>query len=83
GIASYDMLPPEAGLYFNKIQCFCFDEQLLKPQETIDMPLLFIVDPEFENEPALYKKDRITLAYKFFESHDGFEVPLPNFIKDL
>lgn len=39
GVATYNVHPPKAGLYFNKIQCFCFDEQRLKPKEEIDMPV--------------------------------------------
>ena len=39
GVATYNVHPPKAGLYFNKIQCFCFDEQRLKPREEIDMPV--------------------------------------------
>lgn len=38
-MATYNVHPPKAGLYFNKIQCFCFDEQRLKPREEIDMPV--------------------------------------------
>ena len=46
GVATYNVYPPKAGLYFNKIQCFCFEEQRLGPKEEIDMPVFFVLDPE-------------------------------------
>ena len=39
GVSTYNVLPMRAGVYFNKIQCFCFDEQRLRPQEEVDMPV--------------------------------------------
>jgi cytochrome c oxidase assembly protein subunit 11 len=51
-------------------QCFCFEEQMLKPHETIDMPVFFFIDPEFLNDPALKVVDVITLSYTFFKAGD-------------
>ena len=45
GIAIYQIYPEEASLYFNKIQCFCFENQLLYPNESLELPLLFYLDP--------------------------------------
>lgn len=73
GVSVYHMIPPEAGLYFNKIQCFCFDEQLLNPGEEVDMPVLFFIDPEFHRDNRFDFIDHITLQYIFFESDS--EVP--------
>lgn len=39
GVSTYNVTPARAGLYFSKIQCFCFEEQRLKPKEEIDMPV--------------------------------------------
>lgn len=68
GIATYNVHPPKAGLYFNKIQCFCFEEQRLNPQEEIDMPVFFFIDPEFANDPAMENVTNITLSYTFFKT---------------
>ncbi|KEG04441.1 cytochrome c oxidase assembly protein COX11, putative [Plasmodium vinckei vinckei] len=68
GIALYHVLPDEAGLYFNKIQCFCFEEQMLNANEEIDLPVLFFIDPEILNDSRLKNLEKITLSYIFFES---------------
>ena len=61
--------------YFNKIQCFCFEEQRLNPGEEVDMPVFFYIDPEFLDDPNLEKDDIITLSYTFFESRPGLVLP--------
>jgi cytochrome c oxidase assembly protein subunit 11 len=61
-------LPYDAGLYFNKIQCFCFEEQRLEPNEEVDMPVLFYIDDQFSQDPKLENVDQICLSYTFFES---------------
>ena len=61
--------------YFNKIQCFCFEEQRLNPGEEVDMPVFFYIDPEFLEDPNLEKSDIITLSYTFFESKPGLVLP--------
>ncbi|SOV83817.1 cytochrome c oxidase assembly protein COX11, putative [Plasmodium sp. gorilla clade G3] len=73
GIALYHVLPEEAGLYFNKIQCFCFEEQMLNAKEEMDLPILFFIDPEILNDSRLKNLEKITLSYIFFESDS--EIP--------
>lgn len=70
GVATYNVHPPKAGLYFNKIQCFCFEEQRLGPNEEIDMPVFFFIDPEFAEDPAMNNCHSITLSYTFFKTGD-------------
>ena len=66
GVATYNVYPPKAGLYFQKIQCFCFEEQLLLPGETVDMPVFFFVDPDIVNDSQLNHVTDLTLSYTFF-----------------
>jgi cytochrome c oxidase assembly protein subunit 11 len=75
GVATYSVMPFEAGLYFNKIQCFCFEEQRLNPNEAVDMPVFFYIDPEYAEDPRLENVDSIVLSYTFFEAKEGFNVP--------
>lgn len=70
GVATYNVHPPKAGLYFNKIQCFCFEEQRLGAEEEIDMPVFFFIDPEIIDDPAMENVRNITLSYTFFKTGD-------------
>ncbi|XP_052824609.1 cytochrome c oxidase assembly protein COX11, mitochondrial, partial [Octopus bimaculoides] len=80
GISTYNIIPYEAAMYFNKIQCFCFEEQRLNPHEQVDMPVFFYIDPDFVEDPKLENIDTITLSYTFFEAKDGLKLPMPNYI---
>lgn len=66
GTASFNVTPDSAGAYFNKVQCFCFTEQTLKPGETADMPVMFFVDPAIMDDPDARKLSEITLSYTFY-----------------
>ena len=67
GTAIYNVTPLKAGGYFSKIECFCFEKQLLKPGEKMVFPVSFYVDPEIENDPYLSDVKEITLSYSFFK----------------
>lgn len=66
--ASFNVSPPAAGAYFNKLECFCFTDQVLKPGETQTMPVIFFIDPEYVNDPDVKDVKTITLSYTFFRS---------------
>lgn len=66
GEASFNVSPQAAGQYFNKIECFCFTEQTLKPGEMVEMPVLFFIDPDIEKDPLLKNAEIITLSYSFY-----------------
>jgi len=76
GIATYNVQPSQAAFYFNKIQCFCFEEQRLEPDEEIDMPVFFYIDPDFVRDPNLQVVHDISLSYTFFESKGTEELAL-------
>jgi cytochrome c oxidase assembly protein subunit 11 len=68
GTAIYNVDPPAAGKYFHKTQCFCFDYQLIAPNETAHFPVVFYVDPELDKDPQLKDLKSITLSYSFFKA---------------
>jgi cytochrome c oxidase assembly protein subunit 11 len=73
GTATYNVSPPQAGAYFNKLQCFCFTEQRLEAGERMDMPVAFFVDPAILDDPELKSLKNITLSYTFFPVRKGPE----------
>ena len=68
GTASYNVMPDQAGLYFIKIQCFCFTEQILQPGERIVMPVSFFVDPAIVDHEEASQIKEITLSYTFHQT---------------
>lgn len=71
GTASFNVSPQQAGAYFNKIECFCFTEQQLASGESVDMPVIFFIDPDIVKDPLLKDTDAITLSYTFFPDEDA------------
>jgi len=67
GQAAYNVTPYEAGYFFDKIECFCFAEQVLQPGETVEMPVSFYVDPAIVNDRDAKYVHTITLSYTFYE----------------
>lgn len=67
GSASYNVTPYEAGGFFDKIQCFCFEEQVLQPGETVMMPVSFFVDPAIVDDREGQYVHTITLGYTFYQ----------------
>jgi cytochrome c oxidase assembly protein subunit 11 len=66
GHASYNVTPQRVGLYFEKLQCFCFTDQTLKPGQSADFPVVYFVDPGFAKDPDTKNTPEITLSYTFY-----------------
>ena len=66
GHAVYNVVPHTAGAYFVKIHCFCFENQILKPKQRVDMPVSFYIDPAILQDPDTKDIRSITLSYTFF-----------------
>ena len=66
GRAVFNVSPQRAAPYFSKIECFCFTEQTLKGGQSVDMPVVFYVDPRIEDDPDTKSIDEITLSYTFY-----------------
>ncbi len=67
-MASYNVTPHKAGLYYNKLECFCFTERIVKAGETKKLPVVYFVSPEMDEERGMADVRTITLSYTFYQT---------------
>ncbi len=71
GVATYNVQPGQMGAHFVKLKCFCFEEQTLKPGESMDFPVVFYIDPAITKDRNLNDMASVTLSYTYFASRNG------------
>lgn len=67
-VAGYNVAPGEMGPYFSKIQCFCFDAQTLAPKQTVELPVVFFIDPAITEDRNYDSLREVTLSYTYYPS---------------
>jgi len=69
--AVFNVVPQQAGAHFKKLQCFCFSDQTIGPRQTVEMPVLYFVDPKYAEDPETQGEPQITLSYTFYPATDA------------
>jgi cytochrome c oxidase assembly protein subunit 11 len=65
-VATYNVTPEKTGLYFQKLECFCFQPRAFAPGETLELPVVFFVDPRLMEDRETREVQQITLSYTYF-----------------
>jgi cytochrome c oxidase assembly protein subunit 11 len=73
--AVFNVVPEQAGPYFKKLQCFCFSDQTIGAGQSVDMPVLYFIDPKYAEDFETRGKKEVTLSYTFFPATDASAAP--------
>ena len=75
--AIYNVVPEQAGAYFQKLQCFCFTDQTIAARTTVEMPVLYFIDPKYADDVNTRGKPEVTLSYTFYPSTTAVQAQAP------
>ena len=64
--AVFNVVPEQAGAYFQKLECFCFTDQTIAAGATVEMPVLYFIDPKYADDIDTKGKKEVTLSYTFY-----------------
>jgi cytochrome c oxidase assembly protein subunit 11 len=78
GRAIFNVVPEQAGAYFEKLECFCFSDQTIQAHQTVDMPVLYFIDPKYADDFETKNKSEVTLSYTFFPAVDAPAPAVPH-----
>jgi cytochrome c oxidase assembly protein subunit 11 len=68
GRAAYNVVPEQAGAYFQKIECFCFSDQTIQPGQTVEFPVVYFIDPKYAEDFETRDSTEVTLSYTYYPS---------------
>ncbi|HEY8574174.1 cytochrome c oxidase assembly protein [Phenylobacterium sp.] len=77
GRAVFNVTPQQAAPFFQKLECFCFTDQTIGPGQTVDMPVLYFIDPKYATDFETKGKSEVTLSYTFFPAVDAKQAAAP------
>ena len=75
--AVFNVVPEQAGAYFQKLQCFCFTDQTIAARTTVEMPVLYFIDPKYADDVNTRGKPEVTLSYTFYPSATAVQAEAP------
>jgi len=65
--STYNVIPTQVNSFFNKIQCFCFEDQIIEAQQRVELPVFFSIDPLFIKDSSVCNITNIILSYSIFK----------------
>lgn len=65
--STYNVIPTQVNSFFNKIQCFCFEDQVIEANQRVELPVFFSIDPTYLDDPTASKITNIILSYSIFK----------------
>lgn len=65
-VATFNVAPHQTGVFFQKLQCFCFQERVFQPGEKASLPVLYFIDPAIVEDRETADVTQITLSYTYF-----------------